>query len=65
MFITEKIDTFLNEINKKQFEKEIDKAKGNKPELAKLKKSLDDLEGILPDQYIEFLKKKIKLGENK
>jgi hypothetical protein len=65
MFITEKIDFYLNldEINKKQFEKEIDKAKGNKPELAKLKKSLSDLEGILPDQYIEFLKKKIKLNE--
>lgn len=61
--ITEKIDIFLNEINKKQFENEIDKAKGNKPELTKLKKSLVALNGILPEQYIEFLKKKIEKAQ--
>ena len=58
--IVEKIDIVLNEINKKQFEIENDKAKGNKSELAKISKSLGDLKGILPDQFIAFLKKKIE-----
>ena len=58
--IVEKIENLLTEINKKQFEIEIDKAKGNKKELAKISKGLDDLKSILPDQYITFLKKKIE-----
>jgi hypothetical protein len=60
MMIVEKIDTLLNEINKKQFEDEIDKAKGNKKELDTLSKTLSTLTDLLPQQYIDFLKKKIE-----
>ena len=54
------VQAFLNEINKKQFETEITKAKGDKKELTRISKSLDDLKGILPEQFISFLKKKIE-----
>jgi len=60
MMIVEKINNLLNEINKKQFEIEIEKAKGNEKELNKLLKSLPALKDLMPDQYIEFLKKKIE-----
>jgi len=58
--IVEKIESLLNEINKKQFEAEIEKAKGNEKELDKLSKSLTALKDLMPEQYIEFLKKKIE-----